>query len=239
VNDNDTRGTGHPLDIASLSKSMYDIQPHDIVVAFINYGLSAILHEQRDFHVTAAADYAQAENHEVCIGDTTITICSGETTSSQFSKYARSQGADVVIQKDVNGNVQIFVNSKVAGIIRMKDAIRVLRIMESERSGKEIPRDWKTLEEEGMFNRWYYQKNGNMILNGSKTATGVLPTGIPFGEIVRAITTALLPEPFYPPHASECRADKCFGKKCPFYKYGLLACRGVRYREMAAAGALS
>ncbi|NTV44623.1 MAG: hypothetical protein HGA67_02920 [Candidatus Yonathbacteria bacterium] len=231
VVNNDTKGNGHPFDIASLSKIMYDMRPHDEVVQFLVAGIEAKLQEQYELHWVAARDYKRAGTRDVLIaGGSPISICYGETSTTQFSKYARIQGATVVIQKDTGtGHVQIFTDNKVS--IDMRDMVRTMRIMENECARKGTPADWKDLEKEGMLYGWYFQKGGNMLMNGSKTATGVHPTSIPLSEIANAVTICLCPAPFHPEHAHSCANGHCKGRDCSIFKYGLVACRRVRYEE--------
>jgi|GEM_PF-1987659 len=166
-----------------------------------------------------------------------LTLVSMKTENNQMNQFARtSRGgkADIIIQQNNAGNVQIFTSKSSWPQIRLADVLRMLNYVEQELAKKILVTDWQELAAEGFINnegRWYFFKNGNCIFNGSKTNPDVPPTRIPFNLIIEIIKIALDPNCFEPSFANNCKTGKCLStaaNPCPFYAYGFDRCRDIR-----------
>ena len=116
-----------------------------------------------------------------------------------------------------------------------------IRIMEQE--AKRDTRTFKFVElgVEGKVagaEEWFYHKEGQMLLNGSQTATDVPPTRLSLEQIQQAVKIGRDPEAFEKKRALDCKSDICtsmINNKCPWYAWGLRRCRRIRYEMRQAA----
>ncbi len=150
---NDRKGAAHPFDIAGIIKAMYEQHPNNPMKA-VKWALAAIsakYAEQFAFHNGTVEEFAKAKIVEIDFYDNKIRLAIVESDDTQFSKYARSQGIAIIIQKNSSGNVQIFTNKTVAAF-RLFDVARILRHAEQQRRSAANPvTDWKELAAAGML----------------------------------------------------------------------------------------
>lgn len=122
-------------------------------------------------------------------------IIAGTSDNPKFNTAARAMGAAVVIQRNTNGHTQIYFNNKVLPtgtvVAVSEDLIAILRMREITLDpNKKMPMNKKGLRSLGQIEEvpeWYLfngERGGRLILNGSLTATEVLPSKIPFEEII-------------------------------------------------------
>lgn len=124
-----------------------------------------------------------------------LFIVAGESNNPKFNTAAREIGAAMVIQKNSQGQVQIFFNNQVLRpeiIARVsEDLIEILRVKEILLDPtKKIPQNRATLRQPGKIPevpQWYFlvgERGGRLILNGSLTSPEVPRSKIPFNEII-------------------------------------------------------
>ncbi|MDO8515705.1 MAG: hypothetical protein Q7S28_00445 [bacterium] len=197
---NDLKGGAQPFDIASLAKLMHQQHPDnpEMVMEWVLAGLEAKYQEQFQFWTSTKEDFERnAQVEEIATGGKLIKIVSIISDGDQISKFARSEHggyAAVVIQKRLSGNVQIYTNKRSG--VTLYDVAQMLRLAEQEKKGHVVTTDWDTLSSEGKVagaEEWFFHKEGQMILNGSLTATGVSPTKLSLEEILDIIRIGLNP----------------------------------------------
>lgn len=230
VKNSDLHAGNHPWDLANLIKAMHSANtaPEDV----INFGVMALSAKHAE-----QVKFLAAQKEDVVIeevkgpGDRQLKIFSGITGNDRFSASCRNQGAAVVIQQQPSGNVQISTNKKF-GLV-MRDTVQVLRIEEQKAKGQVITTDWQALASEGKVNganEWYYQPEGEMILNGSSSCPNT-PTHLSLDRIREIVKIGVSPSTFEPGRAEECQRRICSStakNPCPWYCYGLHRCRKTR-----------
>lgn len=198
VTDNDLRSKdGHPFDIACLIGQMHLKHPRDpkMVIDWAIKGFEAKYEEQRQFFMCEAEFKEKAEVEYLKIhgpqGEA-LHLVTIESDNELVSKFARSDfgvKAAVVIQKRSSGNVQIYSNRKY-GIV-FYELAKAIRLMEQKKKyGNVIATDTRTLGDEGRVagaEEWFFHYAGQMLLNGSLTATSVCPTHIPLATIKQMV----------------------------------------------------
>ncbi len=237
VLDNDTKGAGHPMDIAHLATLLYQLYPDnpEKVMEWVTEGIETKYREQLDFWIGTREEYERvAETEEIaCLEDRTLQMVTVVSDSEQMNKFARFQGAAVVIQKRSTGNVQIFTNKKF-GLV-LEDVAQMLRLAEQEAKGEVVTTEWHELATEGKVpgaEEWFFHEKLQALLNGSSTAKDVPPTSLPLEVIQEAVRIGLNPSVFEPEHAYDCRRGICTATArtpCPWYSWGLHRCRKIRY----------
>lgn len=197
VNNSDLKASANPFDISSIIKALHLQFPEDSFTA-IDFGLSALCtkyEEQRQFHIKAKAEFeakAQVEKIPIQgINGVNLRMVSIETDMEMVGKYIRSKhggGADILVQKNSTGQVQIFVDSKLVpaliDLIRLAQRIRLLE--QIRKSSGHITTDLDLLSAEGQVTgaeEWYFFPNGGILLNGSHTAPNTPPTKLSLGTI--------------------------------------------------------
>lgn len=237
VVDNDTKGAGHPLDIAHLATLLHQRYPNnpEKVMEWVTEGIEAKYREQYEFWTLTREEYERvAEVEEVWGPDgRTLTMVTVVSDSEQMSKFARFRGAAVVIQKRSSGNVQIFTNKRF-GLV-LYDVAQMLRLAEQETKSNVVTTDWKTLAAEGKVEgaeEWFFHEKLQALLNGSSTAKDVPPTRLTLDIIKEVVRIGINPDVFEASRAPDCRRGICTATAsdpCSWYSWGLHRCRKIRY----------
>lgn len=118
----------------------------------------------------------------------TINFAAIESDNEEINKYARSKGADVVVQFQGGGRCFITTNQR-AGI-DLSYAFVLLRMAEQYYRGGIKIKDEEVLSKEGFVDGvpcWYLFHTKHMGFNGSLTATDVEPSKIPREKIIECI----------------------------------------------------
>lgn len=247
VINNDLKGVGQPFGLASLVKLLHQQYPEDPnkVMDWAMMGIEAEYHKQLEFLTSTKEEFERVAKIEEMVGPKgkVIKVASFTSGNKQMSMFARSAHgclADVVIQQQLTGNIQIFTNKK-AGIT-LYDVAQMIRIAEMRKKDQIATSDWKKLSAEGSVpgaEEWHFHVEGQMLLNGSLTANGVQATRLTLDEIVDIVRAGINPSAFEPARASECTKGNCAStqkSKCPWYAYGLPRCRQVRLEMKKAKG---
>jgi len=125
------------------------------------------------------------------------TLVAGISDNPKFNPAARKiLKADVIIQKNSSGHVQIYFNYQTLKNAKeiAKEIIKWLRILECHTQKRVIPkRDLKQAERIEEIPEWYLfmPKGCPLILNGSLTAPEVPVTKIPFEQIIATVEITL------------------------------------------------
>lgn len=229
----------HPFDIASIPRVFYQqaSDPQE-VIAWVMKGIGVKYQEQLQFFSLAKKEFEEkAEVEEIQGPGRMLKMVTIVSDNNQMSKFVRSTygvSADVVIQKQSSGNVQIFTNAK--SRLVLYDVAQMLRLTEQELKNDIRTKDWKMLASEGKVEgceEWFFQIAGQMLLNGSLTATGVPPTKISLEKIKEIVRIGLNPQTFHPKFADHCKLGACIATskdRCPWYKFGLQRCRKIRFQ---------
>lgn len=190
VSNSDLKASANPFDISSVVKALHLQFPDDPFVA-IDFGLLALrakYEEQRQFHIEAKAEFdAKAQIEKVPINGLagmSLKMVSIETDMEMVGKYIRSEkggGADILVQKNSAGQIQIFVDKKmVPALIDLTKLAQRIRLLEQIRkSVSRMTTDPELLSAEGQTagaEEWYFFPKGGMLLNGSHTAPNTAPT---------------------------------------------------------------
>lgn len=237
----DLNGTGHPFDIASIVKVLHQQCPDDPerVMDWAMTALEAKYQEQLGFFIATKADFEENAEIEEIPGPKgrilkMATIVSDDPQMGKFARSTFGGQVDIVIQQRSSGNVQIFTNKR-SGLV-LYGVVQMIRLAEQEAKGQIVTTDWKELALEGKVagaEEWYLQKAGQMLLNGSLTATQVSPTKIPLEKIQEIVRIGVNPMAFHPKYSSHCESGICIStcrNPCPWYSWGLHRCREMRFR---------
>lgn len=235
----DGKTSGHPFDIANIAKASYqETSSPEEIMDWVMKGIEIKYQEQLRFFDAVRREFEKKAKIEEIQGPKgMLTMVSIVSDNSQMNKFARSVHgvkADMVIQKRSSGNVQIFTNAR-SGLV-LYDIAQMLRLTEQELKGEIRTKDWKMLAAEGKVEgaeEWFFQTAGQMLLNGSLTATQVPATKIPFDKIKEIVRIGVDPQRFEPKRKEHCKLGICmstFKNRCPWYKFGLQRCRKVRFR---------
>ncbi len=149
----------------------------------------AIAYQQRRFD-EAGEEFEQNALAERIPGPRgrTINFAAIESDNEEINKYARSKGADLVVQFQGGGRCFITTNQR-AGI-NLSYAFVLLRMAEQHYRGEIKIKDEEILSKEGFVDGvpcWYLFHTKHMGFNGSLTATDVEPSKIPREKIIELI----------------------------------------------------
>ncbi len=236
---NDLKGVGQPFDLAYLVKALhqqYSDNPEKVMEWAIT-GLEVKYNEQSSF-VSAGEEFRRTAKVEEILGPGGKTFKMAVITSDngQMNKFARSEAggqAAIIIQKRSSGNVQIYTNKHFG--LTLYDVAQMLRFAEQRKKGAVLTDDWRELAAEGKVEgaeEWFYHHGGQMLLNGSLTASDVPPTQLPLEQIKGIVRIGVNPGAFCPERASGCERGFCSstrGNQCLWYEWGLHRCRTIRY----------
>jgi len=238
---NDLKAAAHPFDLAYITKLMHQQYPDNPgkVITWVIAGLEVKYQEQYQFFNDTKKEFDKLAVIEKIPGPSkrVLTLVSITTDNEQMNKFARSNfgcNADIIIQKNSSGNVQIFSNQK-KGKLTFYDVVQMIRLTEQKAKGKIITSDWKNLAAEGKVEgaeEWYYFEKGQMLLNGSHTARNIPATKLTMEEIKKIVKIGVNPIAFEPSRTNKCQKIICNSTRnneCPWYKFGLHRCRKIRF----------
>lgn len=243
VQENDTIGAGHPFDIAKMAMKIGALvgtgyEGDMKVMEWLWLAFEAEIHAQQDFG-SAAEDFQRATIREFP-GPTgeLIKVAAVESACEQIVNYAISRsgaGMDVVIRRNpANGQVCIL-RAERSGI-KLEDVARSVRYLEQPLlpTGKPLITDFKRLGSNGTLPEipeWFYRKQGEMLLNGSRSALDKPATKLSLNVLLDSTERALSPD-FEPSRATMCAKGVCTSSRnseCPWYCFGLNRCRNIRF----------
>jgi hypothetical protein len=188
--------------------------------------------EMAQLHFILELENIKTGKHQIEISrgpEARLSLAAAITGSPEACKAARYLGFDVFIQMNDSGNCQIFTNKKKK--IDLRDVARLLNIFEQRSEGVQKIFDPRTLEQSGfpyVGAKWFYFKKGQAIFNGSLTHPAP-PTNLTFEQVIGAAIIGLNQDKFHSDFKHNCKRGECAGRKCPYYGYGLLRCRGLRH----------
>ena len=236
----DLKGNASPFDLATILKQLLLQNPDDPgkAISWVFTGIEAMLEQQRQFFSVCKEELDQAEIAQIPGLKGTLTMVTVKSNNSEMSKFARSQfgcNADIIIQINTSGNTQIFTNAKTG--LKIYDVVKMIRLREQQIKGKISTWDWKVLASEGKVagaEEWFFHEEGQMLLNGSLTASNMPPTKITLAEIKALVKIGVNPQEFAPKRSHQCCQGICTSTvnvPCPWYAFGLTRCRQVRYQS--------
>lgn len=237
---NDLKAAAHPFDLAYVAKVMHQQYPNnpEIVMDWVMTGLEAKYHEQASFFNETKKEFDKVAEIEVipCPRGKMLKMATIISDNEQMSKFARSVcggNIAIIIQKKSSDNVQIYTNRQYG--LTLYDVAQILRLTEQEAKGKIVTKEWKALASEGKVEgaeEWFFHHAGQMLLNGSLTATGVPPTKLSLEQVKEIVRIGINPNVFESNFSDKCKKGICAStmkKQCPWYKYGLHRCREIRF----------
>lgn len=236
----DLKGGLQPFDLVDIIRAMSNTKrPLTDIQVWIFTALDAKYQQQLQFLTVTKEEFMRtAQIEQVVVGTRTLTLVTVRSDDEQMAKLARSHygaNADVVILQNSSGQTQIFANKKSGLGGCFNDIIRMLRLEEQKARGDVIgTTNWPALEAEGKVERadeWYYLPEGQMVLNGSKTAPNVPPTKLSLERIQEIVRVGINPGAFKPARAGRCQKGFCSSSReapCSWYQWGLYRCRGLR-----------
>jgi hypothetical protein len=243
VKSRDLEGNSTPFDLSYLVKLLHPRFPDnpEKVIEWTLVGVEAKYEEQHDFFFVARQEFeSKARIDEVLVGTRRLRIATVESDSESVSKYARSEfggHAGIVIQKRASGNVSILVNKQMG--LDMRDVVRMIRLAERQAKGNDECRmtnvesrvsdkECEMLAAEGVVRgaeEWFFHERGQMLLNGSLTATGVPATRLTLDQIREIVSIGIVPGALRALCAS---TGKCAGSICDWFPWNLVRCRQMR-----------
>lgn len=232
VKNNDLKGGGQPFDLAMLTICMHRNWPYgtERVLHWVMDALDAKYASQVSFLETKAKLYSHAETESILgHGGRTLKLVTVVSDSTEANKVARADGADIVVQQNSAGQVQIYTNNKSSLIIY--DLVQAIRVEEQRAKGQIVTTNWEELGREGKVRgveEWYHHKPARMLLNGSLSCPDTPPTKLPLPHIKELVRISFDTGKFEPSRSKKCKAGKCDGRSCPWFEYGFHRCRKVR-----------
>lgn len=239
VLNSDVKGVKQPFDLAYLTDLLHREHPDEPerVIQWVFFALEAKYHEQLEFLTDTKNDFeknAQIEQMNGPRGRTLkmATVVSDSELMSKFARSALGGNCAIVILKNTKGNVQIFTNKKYELILL--DVIQIMRYEEQRAKKRLVTTDFKILGQEGKVEgaeEWFYQVNGQMLLNGSLTSSAK-PTNLLLDRIKIFVRIGMNPDSFEPKRESRCKKGICSSTRnnpCPWFNWGLHRCRKIRF----------
>ncbi|MEK7624427.1 MAG: hypothetical protein AAB404_01730 [Patescibacteria group bacterium] len=237
----DIKAAASPFDLAYITKVMHQRYPDnpDKVMEWVMAGLEAKYQEQDSFFNEAKKEFDRMAKIEEIPGPRGVllrmaTVVSDDEQINKFARSAYGGNTAIVIQRKSSGNVQIYTDKRYG--LRLNDVAQMIRLEEQKAKGKIITKNWAMLASEKVIGaeEWFFHHIGQMLLNGSLTATGVPTTKIPLEKIQEIVRIGINPNAFEPKFASRCKRGICAvslikGDRCSWYDFGLQRCRKIRF----------
>lgn len=230
---------GGPLELPSIIASFRAVYPDEPERAF-KWCASAfdVKHEVQKLFSAAKEPYDAAVKEAAYIGGRKVMVVTVESDNPTVARYARTKeygcNAAVVIQRNSKGQVQIYTAKRHR--VRLDDVAKMLRVEEQKAKGVDCTTDFCILGSAGRVTgaeEWWYQKDGEMLLNGSFSAPDVPPTNLDL-ETIRHIVKLGIDSEGLPKECSAAR--RCVkGRDCELYCYGLDRCNKLRQEERDAS----
>lgn len=198
VTSNDLHGKANPFEFASLLKAMHFAHRDEPskVMKFAMAALQAKYAEQQGFQ-QAIRELAQVDIREIRGARRMLRVAIVKSDGQLINRAAFSSrgnlNIDLLVQAKTSGHVQIYTSA--ASGINIVPIVRAIRTSERGFKGISVGVNDATLVSEGRFvpgaEEWAYIEAGQMILNGSLSATNLPPTKIPFGNLVAIVLREL------------------------------------------------
>ncbi|MDD3434414.1 MAG: hypothetical protein PHD96_00600 [Candidatus Pacebacteria bacterium] len=236
VTERDLKGGRQPFDLDwAVQLLNSEVQDFQVVYDWLTFLLEPYYQQQVKFFADTREEFEKVAQTENVLGPNgknykMVTVISD---NEQMNKVARQEGAAIIIQKCLRGNVQIFTNQKYG--LTLFDIVQIIRLEEQKKKGKLITTDWRLLSQEGTIpgvEEWYFQVQGQMMLNGSLSHPEISPTKLSLEEIKRLVRIGLNPNMYENSHLQNCKKGICTSTQknpCPYYVWGLHRCRKIRY----------
>ncbi len=226
----DTKGGTNPFSIESLirlaNKTWFENDPE----SFMEWALQSVrlyLDDQIKFFTESKKEYDEgADTHEVYHNGRRINVVTIDSDDAGVAAYARSQGADVVVQTNSTGH--LYITSQNRSRICFDEVIKLLRAKEMTLNKFHHKMHAMALSREGNTpgsEVWYYDKQAKRILNGGPSAPEVKPTKIPFETVAALGFAGLNEKTFHSQHYTNCRNGNCVGVQCPWFTAHLDRCK--------------
>jgi hypothetical protein len=244
---NDRKGAGHTFDLAHLLKVAHEQYPDnpEKIYKWVTDGINFHIVQRTKFCIVTKNNYEELLRQKKirfyyfpCSDIAKIKVMVVESDDTQIAKYCRSKKggcADIVVQVQPSGNIQIFSNKRKIKLEVMDDIVQMIRLAEQKASKKVVNTDWNKLAAEGQVDgclNWYYHRSCRMMLNGSLSHPDTPPTKIPLNDLLKIIRIGVDLNCFDSKRQSQCKKGICTSTKdspCPFYNAGLHRCRVIRY----------
>jgi hypothetical protein len=239
----DTKGGSHPFDLSHIIKLLHQKYPDNPtkVVRWAIEAIEAKYEEQLQFFTVTKQEFERKAKIEDIFGPngrqlkliTIVTIVSDDPQMNKFARSAHGCNADIVIQKNSLGNVQIFTNKKSS--LLLYDVAQMIRLKEQYAKHKVVTTDWQKLASEGNVEgveEWFFHYEGQMLLNGSLTASAVPPTRLTLDTIRALVKIGVDTNYFNDRRSNDCKEGICTSTRnseCSLYKFGLHRCRKIRF----------
>jgi hypothetical protein len=188
----------NPFNLFWLYSSMVEEYADDEAVSreWLRMVLNAKLNEQERF-LAAKQEVQSAEHHRLVDGTVVEHAVFAHSDSDVVHKAAFHSGFHVAVVRRSSGHVHLFRHSKsrLASEDRVRDIVKNLRVREMRSRGIVARLPSATLRLDGVGEQvpQWYLLNGQMILNGSKSAPDVEPTALPFEVIKDQVKKRLTP----------------------------------------------
>lgn len=238
----------HPLEPANIVKRLNEMWPQnpEKVITLVEQAIiEPVFLDQWKFFRETKPEFEKVSEIEEIVGPNgkKLILVAVRSNDEKMQRFARSKfgaRADVVIQRKLSGQTQIFTNKgakldldDTAGIIRFEEQV----LKERLGKGHSITTDWKILRSEGIVpgvEEWCYFRRV-MLLNGPLSHPDVPPTKLSLEKIKSCVKIGLNPKVFEPSRAAICKKGRCTSTReypCPWRKWGLQRCRDTRFNKM-------
>ena len=183
----DTHATGELFDVPSTIKRMHlNSDDPQVVIRWGFDWMNTNFVGQIEFFKNSTTETTRLPFKVMMNGKSReYEVVMGETGNPFFSHYQRWLGAKVVVQKNPDGNIQIFTDKRVP--FDISAAVAVIRKYELMLSGQECTLSEADLSREGTLDavpEWfYYKEDSEALYNGTLTALDKPPTKIPLDRI--------------------------------------------------------
>lgn len=227
----DTKGSTHPLDLSSLIKDLNRQHPPAEVFSIVTKLFDAHYARQNQFWENAKKFDTVAKLEKILVKSEEIRLATIRSSNEMMAKYAwRTDKANIIIQRDENGNTQILSDRKTG--ITLNEVAQIIRYEERKADGeKEVLTPWE-LRRNGRITEgdsWYLHK-GFSLLNGSKTAPDETPSKLKLTRLKELVKIGLQTQRLAPccPNSEGEGYRSCLFQGCPWFKWYLPRCEKRR-----------
>ncbi|MBU1131676.1 hypothetical protein KKC32_00255 [Patescibacteria group bacterium] len=234
----------NPLAFSAVITAMNAEDPSgEMAVAWIFQALNAKYSHAKRFWGESLAEYEKSARIEELVGPrgNTLKMALIESDNLQLAPFSRSKPGGhcaVAVVKNSAGQVQILTNQYYR--LKVEDIVRVVRFMEMENKKfapklRQILGNWKILSSAGTLSQipeWFYDEQCQALYNGGPTHRDVPATSLTIKQICEAVRIGLNIGQFEPERHEDCTNGMCKSSPdtpCPWYAFGLIRCRKLRF----------
>lgn len=212
------------FELNALAKELKRVADSVEVDQWVAFAEEAHQRSQAEF-VQAKEEYPkQARQIQIAAPGRSIIMAVVESDNPKMVAACRHNGAQFVVIRQSTGHTQIL--AKPGFNFPMAEVAKALRLLEQQAAGEALVTDPVLLVQEGRLEQvpeWFYFPGTSSVMNGSRSATDVMPTKLSLATIRAAVEVALSAK-LHP----DCPVRSCAGAVCSWYQFGLSRCQAIQ-----------